>query len=534
MPPKIYICRECGYGFPPELSHLIENKIQVYCEMCGTPFSLAGVEFKQPKIQPQESRFKPYSRDALKERSRRKFSKAIRILDHLSYLPILIFSSIFVTTNWLYVNQSNWILSVISNMLIALVGFLIVIYDIKRITPRVKEEKYDEIVLDSFCFGIIGCIIYGTGVILLIKGILIIIYSSIYHKSEKNKVYTFGLKLKNSLNHFSGLAGFVILSLVIALILNGTINASYIFYGLDLLRHSIASSNVILSWIIFSIVIFAIILVPVVLLIIDIRKRSRTREKKVFKFGDFISYFILGVFSTAIYSVGIFILLKSILIFLLFVGKPFDWEEELIVPSRKHEERMIQQKPITFEKEVSPLKKEEEFMEKKPLLHEQEELKVKHVAPKPEEKELKVEQVKDIKEEKDLQEESTKERELRLHESLLPAKDEKDKKVVKRYLNKIFNVVSKDIKDRIMDLDMPKQDKKEILKELAFLTEKEQMKHIESIAELYKEIPHMLIERIRKLPNVKTEHYDKIIAQLKYMDFEEQMEFVQFLENYSK
>ena len=530
MPPKIYICRECGYGFPPELSHLIENKIQVYCEMCGTPFSLAGVEFKQPKVQPQESRFKPYSREALKERSRRNFSKAIRVLDHLSYLPILIFSSIFVTTNWLYVNQSNWILSVISNILVALVGFLIVIYDIKRITPRVKAEKYDEIILDSFCFGILGCIIYGTGTILLIKGILIIIYSSIYHKSEKNKVYTFGLKLKNSLNHFSGSAGFVILVLVIALILNGTIDASYLYYGLDFLRQSIGSSNVILSWIIFSTVIFAIILIPVILLRIDMRKRSSTREKKIFKFGDFISYFILGIISTAIYSIGVFILLKAILIFLLFVGKPFDWEEELIVPSRKHEERMIQQRPITFEKESPPLEKEEEFLEKKPLLPEQKEQIIKQVTPEPEKVKLNVEKA----EEKDLQDESTKETELRLHESLLPVKDEKDKKVVKRYLSKIFNVVSKDIKDRIMDLDIPKQDKKEILNELAFLAEKEQMKHIESIAELYKEIPYMLIERIRKLPNVKIEHYDKIIAQLKYMDFEEQMEFVQFLENYSK
>jgi len=57
MPQKIYICRECGYGFPSELSHLIENKIQVYCEMCGTPFSLTGVEFKQSKVQPQGLKF---------------------------------------------------------------------------------------------------------------------------------------------------------------------------------------------------------------------------------------------------------------------------------------------------------------------------------------------------------------------------------------------------------------------------------------------------------------------------------------------
>ena len=35
MSKKIYICNECGFNFPIQLSGLIENNIQVFCEKCG-------------------------------------------------------------------------------------------------------------------------------------------------------------------------------------------------------------------------------------------------------------------------------------------------------------------------------------------------------------------------------------------------------------------------------------------------------------------------------------------------------------------
>ena len=119
---------------------------------------------------------------------------------------------------------------------------------------------------------------------------------------------------------------------------------------------------------------------------------------------------------------------------------------------------------------------------------------------------------------------------LKLHESLLPVKNEKDKKLVREYFSKIFNVLSKELRAQIKDLKIPKKDKKELLKQLAFLNKQEQEKYIRTIIELYKELPIKLIERIRKLPNIKPQYYDKIIEQLKFMDDKEQLEFVQFLE----
>ena len=153
------------------------------------------------------------------------------------------------------------------------------------------------------------------------------------------------------------------------------------------------------------------------------------------------------------------------------------------------------------------------------------------LTPIPEPKEIKGEEekvsLKSVKREK---EKKAKELKLQLHDSLLPVKDEEDKKLVQEYFTKIFAVLSKDLRKQIIDLKIPKRERKELLEELAFLAKEEQIKYIEALVLLYKEIPKKLTNRIRKLPNVKPKHYEKIIDQLRYMDVDEQTQFVQFLE----
>jgi hypothetical protein len=90
--------------------------------------------------------------------------------------------------------------------------------------------------------------------------------------------------------------------------------------------------------------------------------------------------------------------------------------------------------------------------------------------------------------------------------------------------------LSKDLRKQISQLDIPKKERKNILKELAFLAEEQQIKYFEALKRLYAEIPYKLIERIRKLPNLKPKYHDKLVEELKYMDSEQQLEFVQFLE----
>ncbi|MBA7643870.1 hypothetical protein ES703_51604 [subsurface metagenome] len=54
MSKKTYVCRNCGSTFADELSHLIESKTRVFCERCGTPFSVEGIKFKEPELKLKE------------------------------------------------------------------------------------------------------------------------------------------------------------------------------------------------------------------------------------------------------------------------------------------------------------------------------------------------------------------------------------------------------------------------------------------------------------------------------------------------
>ncbi|MBY9017998.1 MAG: hypothetical protein KGD66_04110 [Candidatus Lokiarchaeota archaeon] len=547
MVKTLYICRECGFAFPSELKQLIEDRVQVFCEMCGMPFTLAGVEFKQPSVRRQVPPVKSYSREAIRERNRVKFSKAIKRIDTLAFIPILILSCVLLTTSWIFIDPANWINGLVSNVLISVAGLSIAYYDIKQITPKIKEEKYDELLLDTFCYGILGCIFYGSGVLILVKGILIFIYVAIYSKDKHHKAYNFGLKLKNSLNSFSASAGFIIFLLVLANLFITGINGYSIIAGIEFLIALIGPINEILTIVILIAIIIGISLIPIIILLIDLRKREEIWIKSEFTASDAFKVFILGIFGTAIFSIGIFILLKGILLFLLVAGKPFNWGKELPVIIEEKRELELKQDPLKHVPEELP---KEEDDSQPPLIRTGK-------LEKPED-EISITEIKqeEIVSEEETPEDTTKEslkvtppiastitlkddkktkikhdnEQLKLHESLLPVKNDKDKLMVKQYFTKIFTVLSKDIRRILLELDIPQEDKMALLKELAYLAKEEQLKYIESVKQLYKEIPLKLIKRIKKLPNVKSEHYDKIIEQLNFMNVDEQFEFIKFME----
>ncbi len=517
MNKTLYVCRSCGYGFPKELSELIDNKTQVYCEMCGTPFSLAGIKFKQ-----SDKSIPIHPKSSIRDKKKSKLENAIKILNKFDYVPMVIFSLIVFVFNLIY--RTNGVNLFIASYLMVFISVLILIYDSKSISQRIKSDSYDEIALDGICYGILGCFIYGTGVLILIKGILIFINSIKKHESSDHKLYNFGLKLKNSINNVSAKAGFVIVLLVLYGTFSGRIDVFFLRF-----HEGMFFMDTYMSILFF-------LLIPVSILIIDLKLKAKIHEKREFTGRDALRYFILGAIGTAFFNIGIFILLKSIILFLLFVGKPIDLIEKPIL-KEKESEIVPVQKGVTKESIEAIVKKEDiQWVEPDdiPTEPKSQAISAKKELPSEEEEEVKV-----IEEEKEkveeqppkLKEIKKKEKEIKfkLHESLLPVKNEKDRKVVKEYFSKIFNIISKDLRKQISELDIPKKQRKEILEELAFLAEEEQLKYIGALRNLYETIPEKLIERIRKLQNVKPQYYDKIVEELKYLDSEEQIEFVLFL-----
>ncbi len=513
---QIFVCRECGYVFPQELSHLIESNIQVYCERCGSPFILEGVKFK-PAPTPYIREKKSYH--TLPERKTSSLDNLIQFLNKISSIPLFIFTCVSfgliaeIAIHW----DTGIFLDRISH---GLLGLFLLIYDRTRITRKVKEKNYNDIFLDAFCWGILGSILYGIGVIILIKGIFIIISVLTDSKNKDFKIYDMGLLAKNSLNYFSTKAGLIIVLFGMYKIYSDGI---YLPNGGGIIIDLPFGIQIPVGLLIY----IGFLLITLAVLLIDGRLKKEIMEKQKFVGKDSAKFIVLGIFGSAFYAAGVFVLLKGILIFFLCLGKP----------SEKIHKISTEEKPVPYihpYKDVdyprsSPEDKEMEIIPKEePIETTEEEIIYKtEKIEETQKEELEEIPLKIDKEDKVKREEEFK---LKLHESLLPVKDEKDKKLVKEYFSKIFAVLSKDLRKQIIDLKISKKEKKELLEELAFLTKEEQVKYIEAIIDLYKDIPKKLINKIRKLPNVKPKHYDKIVEQLKYMDYDEQLKFVQFLE----
>lgn len=516
MVKKAYYCSDCGYRYPSELTELIDKKVQVFCEKCGTPFSMEGVEFKKDYFQYIKKR-EPGYRLSIKQES--KLNNAIQHLNSFSIFLLFMVSilAFVLIIPYVIMYPDIWQLTVWRQILLGGSGLCIATYDLKYISPRVKEKRFDEIMLDAFCWGILGCIIFGAGVVLLIQGLLIIIYVLMNPPKEtERRAYDVGLLMKNSLNNFSAKAAFVIILIAI-----------YGFaIGLVTPEEALDAEDAYIDLMGLIIILIVFLCISISGIIGDLILKKKIREKNNFHVGDFGVVLTLGILGVFFAAAGIFILLKSLVILALSFGtyKPPEPIKDLSSTSR---EQKISEGPIQ-----SINGTDLRFEEKKDgktiitAIQTKDELTLKiSETPKKEEEKPK-EPVKE--------KEKIKEIKLKLHDSLLPVKDEKDKKVVKEYFSKIFTILSKDLREKIKDLKISKKEKNELLKELAFLSAEQQAKYIESIISLYQtQIPEILIKRIRKLPNVKPEHYSKIIEQLRFMDSEEQLRFIEFLEQHA-
>ncbi|MCK4379584.1 MAG: hypothetical protein KAW51_00490, partial [Candidatus Lokiarchaeota archaeon] len=525
MSKKVYVCRECNFKIPDELSHLIESNIQVFCERCGSPFIMEGITFK-PATTPYRKFKKPTLQISQIKSS--SLEKAIQTLNKISFIPLFIFTCI--SFGLIAEIAINWDAGLLFDRIMhGLLGLFILIYDRTHIARKVREKKYNDIFLDAFCWGILGSILYGLGVIILIKGVLIMIYVITDSNNEHFKKYDYGLLAKNSLNNFSAKAGFVIVLFGIYRVFSDRIYLpEWDTINIDLPFGILAPARI---FIYLNFLLFAL-----VILIIDSRLKNDLNKKQKFMLGDAIKFLVLGILGTIFYAAGIFILLKGVLIFFLFVSSPT--EEIQKIPITEKQVYYAPAPPTPPSPPIHPMPAYKKIEEPQKEIPEERAVELKEVEEKPVKAEpQKIEEITVKKLEKipikiDKKEKAKREKEfkLKLHDSLLPVKNEKDKKLVKEYFAKIFAVLSKDLRKQIIDLKISKKEKKELLEELVFLTNEEQIKYIEAIVNMYKEIPKRLIARIRKLPNVRPKHYDRILDQLKYMDYEEQIKFVQFLE----
>ena len=69
---------------------------------------------------------------------------------------------------------------------------------------------------------------------------------------------------------------------------------------------------------------------------------------------------------------------------------------------------------------------------------------------------------------------------IRIKEDL-EEKDLEDISEIKKYFMRIYTVLSKDIRDKLKKLDLDKEKKKRIKKELAFLSKEKQIEYLDEL-----------------------------------------------------
>ncbi|MFX1500382.1 MAG: leucine-rich repeat domain-containing protein [Promethearchaeota archaeon] len=72
-----------------------------------------------------------------------------------------------------------------------------------------------------------------------------------------------------------------------------------------------------------------------------------------------------------------------------------------------------------------------------------------------------------------------------LHEALLPIKEKKDLDIVLKYFLRIFTILSADIRQNLLNLKLPDDEKQKIVQAIAFLNREQQKKYLEELIGLY-------------------------------------------------
>ncbi len=563
-----YFCRECGHQFPIELVERIEKGIQIFCENCGYKFLLEGVKFRELKEKDlkvkekkelkeikQPSPRKPKERK-ISQRGMVNINNVIQDINKLSYIILIIVSilSLFRIFQLNRIGNDLQFLSIIfESVALFIFGLRIAHFDKKYLAPLIKKGEYNKAGVSAFAMGILGCIVYGAGVVLLIKGFLLIIYIIYDKKNQEFQGYDWGLLIEDSLNSISSYAAVSIIILGLGYV------AKIISIGLFPLEYMIP---------VLIIPYFIIILLSIIGVSIDKKKSPLIAPKKIFKEHDGGVFLVAGIIGCLFGASGIFILLKAITIIILAQkGQPeiiyydpsrkVSTTEELIPPQPptyrqeppkspyeiKSDEKGKDQKYISVPlaaKKIPPLKpfpiEEKKDIESEAQKRDKrlEEIPFFETVKKPIEKKSEKQLEKEAKKQKKMDEKIEKKfkkqpLKLKLHDSLLPISEESDREIVERYFLKIFNVLSEKIRRKILDLNIPEKDKKEILKEFVYLTEEEQEKYLNELFELNRELSEKLILRVKKL-NLNPKYLQQIIEQLRYMPVSEQEIYLKFLE----
>lgn len=111
--------------------------------------------------------------------------------------------------------------------------------------------------------------------------------------------------------------------------------------------------------------------------------------------------------------------------------------------------------------------------------------------------------------------------------------DERKPEYIPNFEDRIFTVLSDEVRYKFKQLNISEEEKTEILHAFIYLNEEEQLKYIDEFRLSNEGTKQTLIDRINSL-NIDENHKKSLIKQLEFLDEQEQENFVNYLEKSAK
>lgn len=586
-------CSECSELFPKELVDEILKEKVVLCEKCGFParFNFTQKDYKemgspqiqapklkqkqtrayqnpnvsgtqrdsnrkesaaQPKKYQYESPPKPVSKpikkpkvgitvhtSGLKEKIPPQdidnIKKAIRIMNDIVGSPLIIIIGILILTsslpNAISTMQIGDYYAGIMKIVVNSYRFIIIILmwniNYRLVIKKVREENYTNLGVDAIVLGFIGLPLYGLGTFILFEGIFILQYEVFI---RHNNLIDLGKTDSLSQEIFSANFMESTIKVMNEFLVKGT--TFLLLYSLLPILKEVRDFTSATPETIGSLVFYAVFLGVSIAFLVYVKSKftKSVKEKAYQEIPEeyIIRCIVFSSFSLIYAGVGVIGLVVCILLF-VYRGIYRDIKKKL--PTIQYVKKSIESEP---KKSQTPEVSQKVAIPFIPEITQQSETQPKSVPPPPDAIKKPLQTIPEIRvDDKEARNQlitSLKQSEKQKPETppgKLPSGEKGD---IKDYMDRVFTVLTADMRERLLKLDIPEDQKWDVIREFINLKKEQQQKYLDELENVNRVLSEELIKRVRKM-KLPTKETKSIIDQLEIMDPKEQIQFVEFLEH---
>jgi hypothetical protein len=394
----------------------------------------------------------------------------------------------------------------------------------RLVIKPVRDGTYKNLGIDAILLGLISLQFYGLGTFILFEGIVILLYQIF---TRTNNLYDLGKKDTFSQEILVANLNETTIKVMNEFVITGTVFL-LVYSVIPVLKKVRDFTPTVdgIGSLVFHAVFFGIAFAYTIYLKVKFTKLVNTKPYQEIPEDILVKNIIFSAFSLIYAGVGVLGLLLSITLFgyrkmyreikdklpTIQYVKPEPTPKTPSTTSLEHKSpaALVHKSSKSDDKPIEPIstptRKEKEPLQKIPLM-------------RVDDKEARKQLITSLKQSEKHKPETP------------PGKPPTDDKAdIKEYMDRVFTVLTADMRDRLLKLEIPEDQKWDVIREFVNLKQSQQQKYLDELENVNRVLSEQLIERVKKMKLPKKET-DAVIKQLSIMDPKEQIQFVEFLEH---